>query len=408
MNRRSKRKSVEQPMCKYGFCYQKNPEHRKKFRHPEAKLDQKQANISDVSVSPNAEVTNIKPPAKKCRVSEDTDLNKDPVCLKEVSNGHKEKLEPKFSESVQDILKSMPKDFFDFWDFCSSVNDAKPEEYILNSLIVIKCFAELGLHLVGVYDLLSKKLSKDKKVVVHCHYRYYYDPPELQTVVKSDDKDLYHIGYFRDDPDQFPSVLVSNSATIGPKLTLKGDNIFAAMNWEITERLKKLKPKLQKKFSTIQKNLQKLAAQKDYSLEKSTPNTTARNKKVVSKTFNEFGIVVPVKNDIGYRPLPDSNAVIKSNLTKIVSAKDEDTRLNREEKLDELLTNVQFANDECDYGMGFELGIDLFSFGDPYFHSHILNILPLAYSLLNRPKYAEIIQFHLADRKKSVNLNTLG
>ncbi|GIY34498.1 histone PARylation factor 1 [Caerostris darwini] len=396
MNRRSKRKSVEQPMCKYGLsCYQKNPEHRKKFRHPEAKLEQKQANISDVGVSPK--VTNIKPPAKKRRVSEDTDLNKDPVCLKEVSNGHKEKLEPKFSESVQDILKSMPKDFFDFWDFCSSVNDAKPED----------AFAELGLHLVGVYDLLSKKLPKDKKVVLHCHYRYYYDPPELQTVVKSDDKDLYHIGYFRDDPEQFPSVLVSNSATIGPKLTLKGDNIFAAMNLEITERLKKLKPKLQKEFSAIQKNLQKFAKQKNYSLEKSTPNTTARNKKVVSKTFNEFGIVVPVKNDIGYRPLPDSNAVIKSNLTKIVSAEDEDTRLNREEKLDELLTNVQFANDECDYGMGFELGIDLFSFGDPYFHSHILNILPLAYSLLNCPKYAEIIQFHLADRKKSDDLNTL-
>ena len=28
-----------------------------------------------------------------------------------------------------------------------------------------------------------------------------------------------------------------------------------------------------------------------------------------------------------------------------------------------MITFVQFANDECDYGMGYELGIDLFCYG---------------------------------------------
>lgn len=28
-----------------------------------------------------------------------------------------------------------------------------------------------------------------------------------------------------------------------------------------------------------------------------------------------------------------------------------------------MLTYVQFANDECDYGMGYELGMDLFCYG---------------------------------------------
>ncbi|GFU05163.1 putative histone PARylation factor 1-like, partial [Nephila pilipes] len=99
--------------------------------------------------------------------------------------------------------------------------------------------------------------------------------------------------------------------------------------------------------------------------------------------------------------------VVKSILKKIVSTENEDKRLEMEESLDELITNVQFANDECDFGMGLELGIDLFCYGDPYFHPHILSVLPLAYKLLNRPKYAEVIKFHLANRKKSDDLITL-
>lgn len=31
--------------------------------------------------------------------------------------------------------------------------------------------------------------------------------------------------------------------------------------------------------------------------------------------------------------------------------------------IQEMLTFVQFANDECDYGMGYELGMDLFCYG---------------------------------------------
>lgn len=37
-----------------------------------------------------------------------------------------------------------------------------------------------------------------------------------------------------------------------------------------------------------------------------------------------------------------------------------------------MTTFVQFANDECDYGMGLELGLDLFCYG-----SHVSNSLPL-------------------------------
>lgn len=40
----------------------------------------------------------------------------------------------------------------------------------------------------------------------------------------------YILIYFdRDDPSEKPSILASNSAALGCKLNLKGDNIFAAV-----------------------------------------------------------------------------------------------------------------------------------------------------------------------------------
>ncbi|XP_035206058.1 histone PARylation factor 1-like isoform X2 [Stegodyphus dumicola] len=384
-----KRKIADKPMCKYGFsCYQKNPEHHKKFTHP--------VQIENVSFPKTVNGDSVFKLENENEQVENVESTQALQSKKEPRNIENEELST--AETVKEILKSMPEDFFDFWNFCSTVNKSKPED----------AFAELGYHLVGVYDILAKKLLDDKKVVLHCHWRYYYDPPEFQTVIKLDGGDLYHIGYFRDDPSELPSILAANNAALDAKLTLVGDNIFAAMNAELIKGIKKVKPKkMKEKFSKIQENLQKFAKEKRYSLEVKTAKTKARDKKVVTKSFHGLGIVVPFKNDIGYRPLPDSNANLKSMLKKIVDAESDAKRLEREESLDELITNVHFANDECDYGMGLELGIDLFCFGHPYFHSHILNLLPLAYDLLKRPKYSEIIKAHLANRREGGQLDDL-
>lgn len=99
---------------------------------------------------------------------------------------------------------------------------------------------------------------------------------------------------------------------------------------------------------------------------------------------------------------------MKSILKKIVSAENETKQLKEQETLDEIISNVHFANDELDYGMGLELGIDLFCDGDPYFHRDILGILPLAYDLLNRSKYAAVVRAHLKNRRKGDSLSTLN
>ena len=67
------------------------------------------------------------------------------------------------------------------------------------------------------------------------------------------------------------------------------------------------------------------------------------------------------------------------------------------EPLQEIITLVQFANDECDYGMGMELGLDLFCHGDK-FHDTVMHLLPLAYSLLQREQFGRIVEEHLKHR----------
>lgn len=69
-----------------------------------------------------------------------------------------------------------------------------------------------------------------------------------------------------------------------------------------------------------------------------------------------------------------------------------------EDSIQELMTLTQFANDESDYGMGLELGLCMFSYGDCSLHKYIKNLLPISYNLLNRNHYADIIKEHLNHR----------
>ena len=85
---------------------------------------------------------------------------------------------------------------------------------------------------------------------------------------------------------------------------------------------------------------------------------------------------------------------------KIVDSKTEQQRLSNFDPLQEIIQFVQFANDECDYGEGLELGLDLFANGSPIFHKATRNLLTVAYSLLGRDEFGEIIEAHLDDRRK--------
>ncbi|EDL28640.1 mCG14817, isoform CRA_d, partial [Mus musculus] len=307
-------------------------------------------------------------------------------------------------KEVENLYKlSLPEDFYHFWKFCEELDPEKPADALATSL---------GLRLVGPYDILAGKHKMKKKPTgLNCnlHWRFYYDPPEFQTIIIGDNKTQYHMGYFRDSPDELPVYVGTNEAKKNCIIIQNGDNVFAAIKLFLMKKLKEVTDR--KKISilkNIDEKLTEAARKLGYSLEQRTVKMRQRDKKVVTKTFHGAGLVVPVdKNDVGYRELPETDADLKRICKAVVDAASDEERLKAFAPIQEMMTFVQFANDECDYGMGLELGMDLFCYGSHYFHKVAGQLLPLAYNLLKRDLFAKIIEDHLASRSEE-NIDQLA
>lgn len=430
--------SEQKPLCKFGEkCYRKNPQHLKQFRHPgrknneedEPKLKRRKTDtdmkdklkrIDDFfgkkmkeKVEHELSDEDNDSDAEGVAESAETADVKDEESSKTMEEEEEEDITPAESpvddrENIkQKFLVEMPEDFYQFWEFCKSEKPDNPADALLDTV---------GLQLVGPFDILAgkhkgvKKNRHGKQPNFLLHWRYYYDPPEFQTVIRGTGNTQFHMGYFRDDPKEMPALVGANSAEIDCIITAKGDNLFAAVSSCIEDKIKlketsstdrtKLKDLLERLKNCAQKNKQ--------TLELKSKRIKERDKKVVCKSFHRCGIVVPVdENDVGYREVPETPADLKKMFKKIADSKTDAERDKNFEPLQELITLVQFANDECDYGEGLELGIDLFCYGREVFHSTILQLLPLAYMLLNRQEYGQIIEAHLKNRRQGDDLSQL-
>lgn len=123
----------------------------------------------------------------------------------------------------------------------------------------------------------------------------------------------------------------------------------------------------------------------------------------VCKSFHTAGIVVPFdkKTDVGYRPL----SVTDKELLKIcdkVSKAPEESKSKAMSALQPVITAATIAIDECDFGTGLELGINLFCYGNELLDGTALRMLTSAYSVLDRHGFIEIAKAHLKNRKKGM------
>lgn len=96
----------------------------------------------------------------------------------------------------------------------------------------------LELKLVGPFHYLSNKKNKEDcerdPSYYHMRWRYFYDVPEFLTVIVSTEKDnSFHVGYFRDHPDDLESVVVASNTGKNASLKVLGDNIFSALRFVI-------------------------------------------------------------------------------------------------------------------------------------------------------------------------------
>merc|ERR1719211_395922 len=140
-----------------------------------------------------------------------------------------------------------------------------------------------------------------------------------------------------------------------------------------------------------------------FSLEAKTTAMKGRDKKKVATTFHGAGMVVPYdkNSEVGYREIPETTASLKKIFNKIIESQNEeneDVKNKAFDALQELVTNVQFANDEGDPGMGLELGIDLLVYGGNCLNSTARHLLTVGYTLLGRETNKTILTAHLLRR----------
>ncbi|CAG11174.1 unnamed protein product, partial [Tetraodon nigroviridis] len=241
----------------------------------------------------------------------------------------------------------------------------------------------LGLKLGGPFEILAgaHKAAQNSKPNFHFHWRFVYDPPEFQTILWGNQATQHHIGCYRDIPESLPSFLGENEAKTGYTITQMGDNVFAAV---LLHLLKRKKERSVKKAGG--EALEKLEAQ-------------------LRERAETLGLSVEQKSKAMKQQRQEAG--LKKICKAIVEAHGDEERIKAFGPIQEMITFVQFANDECDYGMGYELGIDLFCYGSHYFHKIVRQLLPMAYNLLKRNLFGEILEAHLSKRSQD-NLDQLS
>lgn len=244
------------PACKYGDkCYRKNPDHLAEFSHPKKTNADSRRSRSPIDSAPKTEsTTNMMAETRKSAPAEEVSGENDPMVTdekvddndsKNKSSGHQQKCfdsntdasmleeyktllndHPEFIR--QKFMVNMPDDFYRFFEFCETQNSLEP----------IQALQNFGLLLSGPYDVLAGKFDdlspmEPSKYLRHC--RFFYDPPEFQTVLVSQPdakRRGVHFGYWRDDPS-LPAagncLFAKNDEDVGCEVTIVADNIFVAV-----------------------------------------------------------------------------------------------------------------------------------------------------------------------------------
>ncbi|VVC42442.1 Hypothetical protein CINCED_3A005986 [Cinara cedri] len=280
------------------------------------------------------------------------------------------------------LVGEMPKEFYELWTFCKKLCPAHPED----------AFLPVGLKLVGPYDVLAGHMNAfDPKYLEKgfLHWRYYYDPPEFQTIIASTNSQ-FHIGYYRDQPLEDPVYIVSNDPEKNCIIESLGLSVFSV---------------LRKYFDKFKEDVALSISKKLISVETRGLLNILKGRKVkpVAKTFHRFGVVVPYdkKTDVGYRPLSESERTLQRILKSYREA-NESKKFDKRDKLQTIINYANIACDECDFGTGLELGIDIFCDGNPELHGICKQLLVTVYNLLRRPQFGTIIKLDVLPKQPSI------
>ncbi|XGW30436.1 hypothetical protein V3C99_009424, partial [Haemonchus contortus] len=274
--------------------------------------------------------------------------------------------------SIPDSVK-IPKFITEFYQFAASL---RPEEPCL-------AFKKLkSARLVGLFELLNGELSTLSDDELLLHYRHQTDLPEMQTVLVSD---IGRYCLWRDIPNSEDGlvVYVPNEDRF-PKIEIVGNRMEHAIVHLAGKAKEAVEPFLPKSTEVGALKQQMRTA------------CNQRNKTKLGKAPSGAGLWVEVVNDVGYRPISEDAGKIRKTLDLLCSSDDESLRKCKMQWLMELITFAQIATDECDFGMGLELGQWLFLANHEPLDKFAHRLLGIAYSMLGRQEYKKIVDLQMA------------
>lgn len=417
--------------CKYwDKCYQRNEAHLEKFNHPSKETE-------TPKLAPKRKPTDKKeegdsPKTSSVNTTTDMDAEKDVGNYEsETAKLHKEAmnniagknymeiLEKRIRLSVQQeydnlcesnefirhkFLVEMPPDFYEFWKF---INTLKKDAALQHIETLFQ------LQLVGPFEFLAGNFHKAKigePGDYLRHWRFYYDPPEFQTIFVRKGSGV-HYGYWRDVPQDKERLLMArNDSSQNCEFQFVAGNIFDAFLYYLEHDFVGT-PFTVAQLAATKKAVKQYITDNSLGLANLDDLTRERNNRVMAKTFHRAGIVVPYdrKSQQGYRRLTVSDAELKQILAlferKDLKNDSDHAKQAVLEKLQPVANAANIAVDECDFGTALELGLDLFSSGHKELHMLVSSLLVPAYSLLSRPQFIAIAKAHMEQRSRELNLS---
>lgn len=245
--------------------------------------------------------------------------------------------------------------------------------------------------LMGPFHILHHNLNFENQVDALLFQRCYHDSPEFLTFAVSTPDKMSKLCFYRVRPTGQAIIVKVDRKISNPDLDPKAKILPTYIKVCDASGL----PNCFKLAENPSKNIPK----EFIKINKKSLHTHA----LVCPTITNLGISVDVgKNEVGYRDLQVTDKKLISIFKKIDSADNDTDRKKNFKTLLEISNNIQYANDECDFGMGYEFGYDLFHFGSKYLNKFCLKTLPLAYGLLGWETWKTLVEKHLAERKDEI------
>lgn len=251
------------------------------------------------------------------------------------------------------------------------------------------------MQLVGPFEVLLEGRGYVTDRDKWRDWRFFYDPPEVQTLIVMataaalppyrPDQVVKRISLHRDDPSSQPSMVVVGGGPMDNAFEIAGESICAAMLTllppthpaAVAIRSARGATQLGRPGETVKR---------------------ARLKTSLARTYHNLGVLCPYdkKTEVGYRPM----MLTLTQLKQTVVALNHNTATPKQrDGLEEQFQYADIANDECDFGLNLELGLNLFSLvqKDNEVMRNMFRVLDIAYALLGRSLFQHVLALHVAE-----------